>query len=133
MIKVGKHRGWLLVYEAQFWIILALSVLAALFDTQTAVVSVLLLVAFWGGLIWSLYGSTDLVRRVHIAFNWIAAAATSFSMVSNPSVSENPAVRAGEYGGAAVAVAFFAAWALYWHRSTRVKNSYPLRGEAHAG
>lgn len=118
------------MYEAQFWIVLALSVLASAFSGQDAMVAVLILGVFWGALIWSLYRSTDIVRRVHIGFNWFAAIATLFATFSNPPNSADAAVRLGEYAGDVLAVALWVAWALYWHRSSRVKRAYPTAAEA---
>lgn len=130
MSSTGKHRGWLLVYELQYWLILAASVLGAIVVSElsaSGVVSVLFLLAFWGALIGSLYGSSDVIRRIHIAFNWFAAAATALAVVNTPSATTNPVARYGEYFGDGLSIAFFAAWAVYWHRSKRVRNSYPTR------
>ena len=129
MSSSAKHRGWLLVYEAQFWIILALSILATVLSAQNAVVSVLIPVALWGALIWSLYRSTHVVRRVHIVFNWLAALATALGTFSDLPDSPSAAARIGEYTGGFLAVALWVAWALYWHRSQRVKRAYPAAAE----
>jgi len=122
MSIIGKHRGWLLVYELQFWIILILSVLGTAFVNPTGS---LFFLAFWGALIWSLYGSTDLVRRVHIAFTWIVATGTLVTVLANPSDATYDPARLGEYFGGALAAALWVAWAVYWHKSIRVRNSYP--------
>lgn len=118
----GKHLGWLLVYELQFWILLILSILGTVFVNPAGV---LLLLAFWGVLIWSLYGSTDVVRRFHIAYNWIAAAGMLLVIFDNPPDAAYAPARLGEYIGSALAAALWVAWAFYWHKSVRVKNSYP--------
>jgi len=128
MSRSARHRGWLFVYEAQFWIILALSVLASAFSGQ--VLGALIFAAFWGALIWSLYRSTNIIRRVHIGFNWLAAIATLFATFSNPPESADAPARLGEYTGDAIAIALFVVWALYWHWSARVKRAYPAAPEA---
>ena len=122
MNKLGRHRGWLLVYEIQYWVLLVLSLLAGMFMSLN---TVLISLVFWGGLIWSLYGSTNIIRRLHIGFNWLAAIGTAYGALQNPSDATNPSLALGENLGAALACAVFVTWALYWHLSARVKNSYP--------
>lgn len=125
MSTTGKHRGWLLVYELQYWLLLIASVFASLFSLPGSIFAILLIAAFWGIPIWSLYRSTDAVRRGHIIWCWIVAAGTLLNVFTNPPNATDQATRLGEYFGSALVVVLWLSWALYWQKSMRVKSSYP--------
>ena len=125
MTITGKHRGWLLVYEIQYSLLLIVSVFAMLFSLPGSIVGILLIAAFWGIPIWSLYRSTDAVRRGHIIWCWFLAAVALLTVFINPPNASDTAARLGEYFGGALVVVLWLSWALYWQKSVRVKSSYP--------
>jgi len=125
MSIIGKHRGWLLVYEIQYWVILILSVVAMLFSLPGSILGILPVAAVWGIPIWSLYRSMNAVRRGHIIWCWFLAAGGLLVVFMNPPNTVDPAARLGEYFGGALVVVLWLSWALYWQKSNRVKSSYP--------
>ena len=125
MTITGKHRGWLLVYEIQYSLLLIVSVFAMLFSLPGSIVGILLIAAFWGIPIWSLYRSTDAVRRGHIIWCWFLAAVALLTVFINPPDASDTAAQLGEYFGGALVVVLWLSWALYWQKSVRVKSSYP--------
>ena len=115
MTSVGKHRGWLLVYEIQYWLLVVGSIVGSLWlgRTNTEIVAPLLVnVPVWGIPVYSLYRSTAAVRAGHIVWCWVVASGF---------VTHAFFVSAGSVVNAAV----FVAWALYWQRSDRVRQAYP--------
>ena len=133
MSYIGKHRGWLLIYEIQYWIFLVLTVFGVLILQPIPIgglFGALFVAAFWAIPILSLYRSTDAVRRGHIIWCWfLAAGALSVAFNNSPSAT-NSAVWRGEFFGSASVVVLWIVWALYWQKSVRVKNSYPAPGKA---
>jgi len=132
MSYVGKHRGWLLVYEIQYWIFLILifvgvSILQPI--PIAGLLGALFVAACWAIAIWSLYWSTDAVRRGHIIWCWILAAGALVVAFNNSPYALNSAEWRGEFFGSTGIVLLWIAWALYWQKSARVKNSYSAPGK----
>ena len=132
MSCIGQHRGWLLVYEIQYWIFLVLTVFAVMLLQPIPTVGLFgafFVGAFWVISILSLYRSTDAVRRSHIIWCWFLAAGALFVAFNNSPSATNSTVWPGEFFGSASIAVLWIFWALYWQKSVRVKNSYPAPGK----
>ena len=112
-----------MVYEIQYWVIFIMSVVV--FSLSGSMFGILLVTTFWGIPIWSLYRSTDAVRRGHIIWCWFITAGMLITVFINPPNTVDPAERLGEYFGRGFVVVLWLSWALYWQKSIRVKSSYP--------
>jgi hypothetical protein len=120
-VASGKHRGWLLIYELQYWVLLFVSLL---FSLMTSPISAIAFAAFWGIPIWSLYRSSPAVRRGHIGWCWFLVLVSASMLITDPPTAVDRVALIGEIAGYALVVLLLLLWALYWHKSKRVKDAY---------
>ena len=135
MSKSGKHRGWLLVYELQYWVFLVFSASFNLLISgfsSTSYLETLIFILISGIPIWSLYASTHWVRLGHIVLCWIMTATSLFIFVMNLRSAASYEFRVVEFVESSIPTVIWFLWALYWHKSERAKKAYPHKDTEHS-
>ena len=132
MSNVAKHRGWLLIYEVQYWMLVVLTAYGVLVFYPVPIkilYGALIVAVIWAIPIFSLYRSTNAVRRGHVIWCWFLASIALFVAFNNSPGATGSAVWRGEFFGSAGIAVLWIVWALYWQKSKRAKNAYPATGK----